>query len=76
MSTASPNHLVGAREQRRRHVERDSPNGCYGILDRVSASLWLDVCGPDHVAPLLNFIGDELAEFGGRGDEWCASKVG
>jgi hypothetical protein len=29
-------------------------------------SLCLDVEGPDHVAPLLRFVGDELAEIGWR----------
>src|SRR4051794_9528136 len=26
----------------------------------------LDVCRPDHLAPLLGFVGNELAEFGWR----------
>ena len=42
-----------------------SPNGRYGILDRVTASVRLDVEGPDHLAPLLGFVNDELAEFRG-----------
>src|SRR6516165_675059 len=54
-------------------VERDSPNGCYGILDRVTASVCLDVEGPDDVAPLLGFVGDELAEIGGREREHVAT---
>src|SRR6516165_3427535 len=36
---------------------------------RDSASLRLDVEGPDDVAPLLRFVGDELAGVGGRTDE-------
>ena len=30
-----------------------------------AGSPWFDVGGPDHLGPLLGFIGDELAEFGG-----------
>src|SRR5262249_58893595 len=33
-----------------------------GLLD----SLRLDIRRPDHLAPLLDFVGDELAELGGR----------
>ena len=47
--------------------------GCYGILDRVTASVCLDVEGPDDVAPLLGFVGDELAEIGGREREHVAT---
>ena len=32
---------------------------------RPRVSLCLDVGRPDHLAPLLGFIGDELAEVGG-----------
>jgi hypothetical protein len=39
-------------------------------------SLWLDVGRPDHPAPLFSFVGDELAERGGCGDEWYRSKIG
>src|SRR5262245_4453045 len=35
-----------------------SPNGLYGILDRVIASVCLDVERPDHFAPFLGFSGD------------------
>src|SRR6266699_103415 len=35
-------------------------------IDSGSASLRLDVEGPDDVAPLLRFVGDELAKVGGR----------
>src|SRR4029453_12074935 len=31
--------------------------------------LRLDVRGPDHLAPLLGFVGDQLAEMGGRANE-------
>ena len=33
---------------------------------RGPRSLWLDVSRADHLAPLLGFCGDELAEVGGR----------
>src|SRR5262249_61691376 len=36
---------------------RCSLNGRYGILDRVTASVRLDVEGPDHLAPLFSFLG-------------------
>jgi hypothetical protein len=42
---------------------RDSSKGSYGTSTR--ASFWLDVGRPDHLAPLLGFVGDELAEIGG-----------
>src|SRR5262249_14928496 len=42
----------------------------------VGGSLRLDVEGPDHLAPLLGVVGDELAEVGGRDDKRRASKVG
>jgi hypothetical protein len=52
-------------------AERDLWN-----IDSGSASLRLDVEGPDDVAPLLRFVGDELAEVGGRTDERCATQIG
>jgi hypothetical protein len=42
----------------------------------VDRSLGLDVRSPDHLAPFLGFIGDELAEVGGRERENVASQVG
>src|SRR6516164_924323 len=42
---------------------------CYGKSSRSSAetsSLRLDVGGPDHLAPLFGFVGDEFAEVRGR----------
>src|SRR5262249_9923263 len=41
-----------------------------------AASLWLDVGRPDHLAPLLGFVGDEPAKVGGREHKWCAPHVG
>src|SRR5262249_24524229 len=43
-----------------------SRNGCYGILDRVTASVRLDVGRADHLAPLLGFFDDEYSELGRR----------
>src|SRR6266508_2834189 len=42
---------------------------------RAAASVRLDVEGPDDVAPLLRFVGDELAEVGGRARKHRAAKV-
>jgi hypothetical protein len=47
----------------------------------MSARQWsrlfcLDVSGADHLALLLGFVGDELAEVGGRADKWCSAQVG
>src|SRR5215471_59967 len=39
-----------------------SPNGDYGTPPGLAGSLRLDVCGADHLAPLLGFSGDELSE--------------
>src|SRR5436309_3426116 len=44
--------------------------------DSGLASLRLDVEGPDDVAPLLGFVGDELAKVGGREREHVAAQVG
>ena len=38
-------------------------------------SLRLDVRRPDHLAPLLGVVGDELAEVGGRARQRRASEV-
>src|SRR5215469_16792547 len=35
-----------------------------------------DVGGPDHLAPLLGFVRDVLAEFGDRHWHWNAAKLG
>src|SRR5215475_3197979 len=45
-------------------------------IDSGSASLRLDVEGPDDVAPLLRFVGDELAKVGGREREHGAAEGG
>ena len=43
---------------------------------RAAASVRLDVEGPNDVAPLLRFVGDELGEVGGRARKHSATKVG
>ena len=70
------NHLVGVGEQRRQHLERDSPKGIYGISVGISGSLRLDASGLDHLTPLLGFIGKELAEFRGRHRQRHGAEVG
>src|SRR5215469_4077386 len=44
-------------------------------IDGGSASLHLNVEGPDEVAPLLRFVGDELAKVSGRKRERVATQV-
>jgi hypothetical protein len=54
-----------------------SRNGSYGILATVGTYLLhFDVGRPDHLAPLLGFVGDELPELGGRGRKHGAAQVG
>src|SRR5262249_26467685 len=43
---------------------------------RAAASVRLDVGRPDHLAPFLGVVGDELAKVGGRADSWCATQIG
>src|SRR5262249_58937003 len=51
-------------------AERDLWN-----MDWAAASVRLDVEGLDHLAPLLGFIGDMLAEVGGRTRKHRAAEV-
>jgi hypothetical protein len=48
--------------------------GLYGISGR--ASLRLDIGGPDHLAPLLGFLRDQLPEVGGRARQRRTPHVG
>src|SRR5262249_58720171 len=42
----------------------------------TAASVQLDVRGPDHLAPFLGFVGDQLAKIGRREREHVAAQVG
>src|SRR4029453_6262014 len=52
------------------------PTGVTEYWIGTAVSVRLDVGRPDHLGPLLGFVGDELAEIGGRADKRRASKVG
>src|SRR5262245_10449865 len=56
--------------------QRLSSTGVTEYWIGTAVSVRLDVGRPDHLAPLLGFVGDELAEIGGRADKRRASKVG
>src|SRR5262249_27285089 len=68
-STLLFDHLVGT------GGTRHSRNGRLWNIDSGSASVRLDVESPDHLTPLLGFVGDELAEVAGRAWKHSASKV-
>jgi hypothetical protein len=56
---------------------RHSRNGTlWNIRPPEAALLRLDVGRSDHLAPLLGFIGDEVAEVGGRARNHRAAQVG
>src|SRR5262245_52416678 len=55
---------------------RGSRNGGLWNIDRGSASVRLDVEGPDDLAPLFAVVSDELAEIGGRANERRAAELG
>src|SRR5262249_3970965 len=57
-------------------AERVSATGRYGILDRVTASVCFDVRRPDHLGPLLGFVGNEPPEITWRATEDNAAEVG
>ena len=48
----------------------------YGIWTRTAISVRLDVGRPDHLAPFLGVVGDELAKVGGREREHVATEIG
>src|SRR5262245_7556255 len=78
--------LVLIRSPRRRGraasvARRDWPGrsrgmGLRNIGSKTAASVCLDVKGPDEFAPLLRFVGDELAKVSGREREHVATQVG
>ena len=49
--------------------------GVTEYLAESRGSLRLDVGGPDHLAPLFGFVGDEFAEFARRARKHGAAKV-
>src|SRR5215831_4839940 len=54
-----------------------SRNGTlWNVWAELLALLRLDVGSPDHLAPLLGFVGDQLAELGRRPREHYAPQVG
>jgi hypothetical protein len=59
-----------------RFPERGAARNSVLQADNGSASFCLDVGRPDDLGPLLGFVGDELAEIGGRAHEHCAAKLG
>src|SRR5262249_10793260 len=67
---------MSAFDPKRTLASPKSRNGLYGKSTADSASLQLDVEGPDEVAPLLRFVGDELAKVSGRKRERVATQVG
>src|SRR4051812_2863628 len=56
--------------------------GAGGFAYRDVMEFWtgdsfaLDICGPDHVPPLLSFFGDELGEVRRRDHQRGATQVG
>src|SRR5262245_59576156 len=48
----------------------------YGISAPSPTSVCLDAGQLDHLAPLLGFFGDELAEVGGRARNHCTAQIG
>jgi hypothetical protein len=54
-----------------------SPNEIYGMSARKWSHLFcLDVCRPDHLAPLLGLVSDEFPEVGGRARNYRRAQVG
>src|ERR1700756_4748856 len=76
LGRAGPSVIGPASENlhRNRH-RRHSPNGDYGISVPL-VLIRLDVGRPDHLAPLLGFVGNVFAEVGGRAWKHSATKVG
>jgi hypothetical protein len=64
-STASTADIAAIRE-----------TGSLWNIDGGSASLRLDVEGPDDLAPLLGFFGNEVSKFARRGWKYCRTQFG
>src|SRR5262249_839099 len=54
---------------------RDSSNGTLWNVP-AGGSLQLDIGDPDHLAPLFGFVGNQLAEIGGRAGKHRAAEIG
>src|SRR6516162_6897595 len=52
-----------------------SLNGRLWNIRAFAASVRLDACEPHHLAPLLGFVGDQLAEVSGRTRKHRAAEV-
>src|SRR6516225_9388988 len=66
---------MSAFDPKRTLASQSRVTGSWGI-DGGSASLHLDVEGPDKFAPLLRFVGDEFAKVSGRKRERVATQIG
>src|SRR5262249_41850329 len=55
---------------------RSTPIRETGVTEHWTASVCLDVGRPDHLAPLLRFVGNETAEITWRASEDDAAEVG
>src|SRR3984893_13960901 len=69
---AEPTRLPGLDSRPAALAERELRN----VSPDRSASVGLDAGRPDHLTPLLGFIGDEFPEVGGRTRKYRASLVG
>jgi hypothetical protein len=50
-------------------------NGSTSVVAIGAFGVGTSVLG-DHLGPFLGFVCDELAELGGRANQWCGSQVG
>ena len=74
-SLADITTMIGFDPTRTWGLSDSRANGNYGISGREGHGLLrLDVGRPDHLAPFLGFVGDELAEVGGRAGKHRAAR--
>src|SRR5262249_48982284 len=71
-AAAPPSSVMNSR----RFITAIRGTGRYGMFSSVVASLRLDIGSPDHLAPLLGVVGDELTELGRRARKHRAAEVG
>src|SRR5271163_3778494 len=62
----------------RRHAEIDRVEVSWRALFQIRrrVSLGLDVCRPDHLAPPLDVVRDQLSKVGGRARKYFGAQVG